>query len=590
LNFGYTQPKGIYKLGIPMTTVNCTYLDQSVKELLERLSDPANISLSSDSAMYQLGRKLGKNVLSLINNKFIGNGYKKVYIATTVEDADYLAKGILEVIDAKISNLGFACLWNHRFAPSGIKELMVAPIVEEYMEPVCDRIDYLIVATSVVSDDCVLRTNLTHLVEKINPLHIIIASPVITKGAKESVKSEFEVEISNKFEFLCFAEDSENEEQGNNVSGIIAKFYQNLESIDQNEKNKLTPEVVKMRRDQYISAHKAFKEPDAVELINEKLYAKLDEKKLPPDYVDNIIMPSWWQSMTQVTPTNFIQLARALSKVLRLDVQSILKLDASFEFTPIPHQKFKTNKLTEPDQVQLAGHLNSIVAEIVGNSIREPYIAIPNTPSQIRQEILEKHCNVDLYSLVNYCWEHRLPVIHFDKFPEGTRKPDGIAANFGDHPVIVVGSTRKFSSWLLFIVAHELGHIVLGHVKDGILLDENLQTQDRDDEEKQANRFAVELLFGKIDPYVWNQQLDFPNLKRISQTYSKRDRVDQGAVLLNYAKQTNDWAKAIGLLKRMEPTLNAPTTINIFLKQYLDLQNLDNEMSEYLHRIEVLAA
>jgi|GEM_PF-199613 len=577
-------------LGTPMITVNCTYLDQSVEELLEHLSDPANNSLSSDLAMYQLGRKLGENILNLINSKFVSNGYTKVYIATTVEDADYLAKGILEVIDAKISNLGFACFWNHRFAPSGIKELMVAPIVEEYVEPVCDPIDYLILVTAVISDDCVLRTNLTYLVEKINPLHIIIASPVITKGAKESVKSEFEVEISNKFEFRYFAEDNEEESQGNYVSKIIAKFEQSLESIDQDEKNKSTPQIVKIRRDQYISAHKAFKEPDAVELINEKLYAKLDEKKLPPDYVDNIIMPSWWQSITQVTPTNFIQLARALSKVLRLDVQSILKLDTPFEFIAISNQKFKTNKRTEPDQVQLAGHLNSIVAEIVGNSIREPYIAIPNSPSQIRQEILEKHCNVDLYSLVNYCWEHRLPVIHFDKFPEGTRKPDGVAANFGNHPVIVVGSTRKFSSWLLFIVAHELGHIVLGHVKDGILLDENLQTQDRDDEEKQANRFAVELLFGKTDPYLWNQQLDFPNLKRISKTYSKRDCVDQGAVLLNYAKQTNDWAKAIGLLKQMEPRPNAPTIINIFLKQYMDLQNLDSEISEYLHRIEIFSS
>ncbi|MEI6332795.1 MAG: ImmA/IrrE family metallo-endopeptidase [Pseudanabaena sp. ELA645] len=546
--------------------------------------------MSSDRAMHQLGRKLGENILSLINSKFIGNGYKKVYIATTVEDADYLAKGILEVIDAKISNLGFACFWNHRFAPSGIKELMVAPIVEEYMEPVCDRIDYLIIATSVISDDCVLKTNLTHLIEKINPLHIIIAAPVIDKGSEECLRSEFEAEISNKFEFRYFAEDNKEESKGNYGSKIIAKFEQSLESIDQDEKNKSTPQIVKIRRDQYISAHKAFKEPDAVELINKKLYAKLDEKKLPPDYVDNIIMPSWWQSITQVTPTNFIQLARALSKVLRLDVQSILRLDTPFEFIAISNQKFKTNKLTEPDQVQLAGHLNSIVAEIVGNSIREPYIAIPNTPSQIRQEILDTHHNVDLYSLVNYCWDHRLPVIHFDKFPEGTRKPDGIAANFGDHPVIVVGSTRKFSSWLLFIVAHELGHIVLGHVKDGILLDENLQTQDRDDEEKQANRFAVELLFGKTDPYLWNQQLDFPNLKRISQIYSKRDHVDQGAVLLNYAKQTNDWAKAIGLLKQIEPRLNAPTIINIFLKQYMDLQNLDNEISEYLHRIEILAA
>ena len=591
MNFGYTQLKGIYKSGIPMNTVNCTYLDQSVKELLERLSDPANNSLSSDLAMYQLGRKLGENILSLINSKFTGNGYKKVYIATTVEDADYLAKGILEVIDAKISNLGFACFWNHRFAPSGIKELMVAPIVEEYMEPVCDHIDYLIVATSIVSDDCVLRTNLTHLVEKINPLHIIIASPVITKGAKESVKSEFEVEISNKFEFLCFAEDSEDGEQGNSISGIIAKFYQNLESIDQDEKNKFTPQIVKMRRDGYVIAHKAFRQADAHKVIRKKIYANLKEKGLSRGYVDTVVMPSWWRSLISITPSDFINLAHSLSKRLSLDVQSILKLDMPHEFPPIPNPTFKKNKNTAIEKLTLASYLNWRVVEIVGVSVSEPYIPMPDTSLQIREEILAKYSSINLESLIKYCWEHYLPVVHFNKFPKKICKTEGIAANFGDRPVIVIGSAHKASSKLLFIVAHELGHIMLGHVKDGMLLDENLQKQERDDEENQADRFAIELLFGRTEPYKWDEKLNFSQLKRMSQDFSKQERVAQGAVLLNYAYQKNDWKKVNGFLKTVEPELiNAPAVINDFLKIYLASEHLSDDTSDYLHRIEVLAA
>jgi len=544
--------------------------------------------------MYQLGQKLGERVL-----KITGSGYKKVYLATTVEDADYLAKGVLDVLDAKISNLGFSCFWNHRFAPGGIEDLMVAPIVKEYMEPVCDRIDYLIVPTEVISNDCVLRTNLTRLLEKINPVNIeniIIAAPILSEGAEEELRDEFEIDIFNKFQFIYFAEDNEREAEDNVVSGITAKLDKRLASVDQDAKNSVTPAIVKLRRDQYITANKAFKQPDAVELIREKLYARLDDQELPPEYVDSVYMPSWWQTVTEITPTNFIHLARSLAKNLRLDldVQSILTLDVPFKFLYTRNynhnQKFKTNERTEPEQITLASHLSSIVAEIVGTSIREPYIPIPNNPTQIREQILSKHSSIDLDSLVRYCWEHRLPIVHFDKFPEGTRKPDGSAANFGDHPVIIVNSTRKYSSWLLFIAAHELGHIVLGHVEDGILIDQELKSQSRDEEEKQANRFAVELLFGKIEPYDWDKQLDFPYLKRKTKDLSIRDCVAQGAVLLNYARQTNDWGKAIGILKQIESEHNAPTKINDFLKQYLDSQCLDVDVSDYLHRIEVLAA
>jgi len=129
---------------------------------------------------------------------------------------------------------------------------MVAPIVKEYMEPVCDRIDYLIVPTEVISNDCVLRTNLTRLLEKINPVNIeniIIAAPILSEGAEEELRDEFEIDIFNKFQFIYFAEDNEREAEDNVVSGITAKLDKRLASVDQDAKNSVTPAIVKLRRD-----------------------------------------------------------------------------------------------------------------------------------------------------------------------------------------------------------------------------------------------------------------------------------------------------------------------------------------------------
>ena len=65
------------------------------------------------------------------------------------------------------------------------------------------------------------------------------------------------------------------------------------------------------------------------------------------------------------------------------------------------------------------------------------------------------------------------------------------------HCAVVLSKNAKHSAWLLFILTHELGHIVQGHVsRDGVLVDELVDRSIRDKEEKAANAFALELLTG----------------------------------------------------------------------------------------------
>ena len=122
---------------------------------------------------------------------------------------------------------------------------------------------------------------------------------------------------------------------------------------------------------------------------------------------------------------------------------------------------------------------------------------------------------------------------------------------------------KSFSAWLLFILAHELGHIACGHVKDGVLVDEGIADKEiQDTEETEANDFAVKLLFGKQPDYQWMQKLNTIELVRISRKYAKDVMVDPGVVVLNYAWNTKDWANAVGALKIIEPSANAPANIN----------------------------
>ncbi len=117
--------------------------------------------------------------------------------------------------------------------------------------------------------------------------------------------------------------------------------------------------------------------------------------------------------------------------------------------------------------------------------------------TQIRREILGSgEPWVSLANLIDYGWSRGIPVIHMSGCPRA-KQPDGLCAKVKGRPVIELCRKATLSAWLLFILAHELGHIALGHIADdGVLIDESMQHNVVDQEETEANEFAIELLTG----------------------------------------------------------------------------------------------
>jgi hypothetical protein len=158
---------------------------------------------------------------------------------------------------------------------------------------------------------------------------------------------------------------------------------------------------------------------------------------------------------------------------------------------------------------------------------------------------------------------------------------DGMAAHLNGRPIIVISSGQKFSARLVFVIAHELGHIACGHVQDGVLIDENILEEITDQEEKEANDFAVKLLFGD-NQYSWGQMSSAVDLARTARKLGNQDRVDPGVVALNYAWQKSDWRIGTTALKIIEPNANASAKINHFLNENLDWEELSKDSQEYL--------
>ena len=145
-------------------TSNFVNNDRTILTYLEILANKSIEPERYREVMEQLGNKLGQIIL----NRVIDSSPHSLYLASTVEDADFLAKGIILQLENHFSNIGYACFWNKRFSPFGISDLKVAPILKKYQEPSPSNIDYLIIVKSIISGACVVKTNLVNLIQKIN--------------------------------------------------------------------------------------------------------------------------------------------------------------------------------------------------------------------------------------------------------------------------------------------------------------------------------------------------------------------------------------------------------------------------------------
>lgn len=226
-----------------MTRTYSNLANENVRVLLNTLVDKNVASDIYQDTMTKLGIFLGNAILSKIKDV-----HCNVYLACTVEDADFLAKGMLIPLEKQLDKVAFACFWNQRFSPFEIEDLKVAPILKKYQEPVSQTVNYLIIVKSIISGACVVRTNLTDLIQRIEPEKIFIVAPVMYVQAEENLRNSFEKTVYDKFEFFHFAVDDKRTDEGEVIPGIGGDVYNRLGFDGQEEKNKYIPELVKDRR------------------------------------------------------------------------------------------------------------------------------------------------------------------------------------------------------------------------------------------------------------------------------------------------------------------------------------------------------
>jgi hypothetical protein len=226
----------------------------AVEKLLNALVDKGASPAVYGDAMRQLGQHLAEQVvLSVPRVKD-----RSVCIVCTVEDADFLARGLLEGLEAVSANreqIKLICFWNDRvrhFNNSSENVFDIAPIIKEYREPVDVRSAVVIVVKSIISGACVVKTNLATLIDEALPEEIVVAAPVMYEGAESRLASQFPASTSARFKYFTFAVDNQKAANGEDVlPGIGGSVYTRLGFED---KTAYVPDIVKQRRQRFAHA------------------------------------------------------------------------------------------------------------------------------------------------------------------------------------------------------------------------------------------------------------------------------------------------------------------------------------------------
>lgn len=325
-------------------------------------------------------------------------------------------------------------------------------------------------------------------------------------------------------------------------------------------------------------------------------FESLQAAGYPRTYVTRLL-PDWWDNSLLKTSAGAFQFALILKQRLGLDVS--FGQDGNLAIEPrVAHANFKHLAGTHVDELNVAANLGIALARLAVFATRVPYLNLPANPAAIYAKVreLSGRPSVDFEGLLDLCWLHGIPVLFLKEMPRNTKKMTGMAVMVDGRPAILLGFNYAQHSKQLFVLAHELAHILCGHVQDnGVLVDEEIADVSeglegraqvrRDDQEREADAFSLNLIRnGRMDIVRQMPRLaaSAAILAAEASRLGREAGVDYGHLILSYAKERDDWIRANQALNFIEQPVSAIALLQDRFMKNAALAAISEESTEHL--------
>jgi hypothetical protein len=301
------------------------------------------------------------------------------------------------------------------------------------------------------------------------------------------------------------------------------------------------------------------------------------------------VWPQWWSEEANESVSATAELTYTVARRLGLSPSALF--DGSAKFLWRDSTKFKNlGVTTEHEQEVLAAFAVAIGRCALAATGPAPVASLPDART-LRETILSQGHLVDASELLNFCWSVGIPVLQLQVFPLGQKHMHAVTVSSNGRYAILIGFETRYLAVAAYIIAHEIAHILLGHLENETsLLDiENpLDLQSRDAEEDAADRLALSLLTGTDDPQVTADTAAY-NATQLAQSATEAAasvQIDPGVLALCLGHATGKWRQSYGALKIIPPGQRpVGEEINALAASQFDWQALSYTNREYLSKV-----
>ena len=269
--------------------------------------------------------------------------------------------------------------------------------------------------------------------------------------------------------------------------------------------------------------------------------------------------PEWWSDSADASPSARLDLRFSLARKLGLDARSLVDEDGIPRFIWRNEARFKhLSGESELERAAIASFGRALGSIILGAS-SAGQASLPSDSISIRNSILRSRRFVTLLDLLVLCWTTGIPVVHLRVFPLPRKRMAAMCTRVGDRSVVFLGKDSMYPAQIAFYLAHEIGHVALGHlVRETAIVDlESDQSLGGDDEEEnEADRFALQLLTGRTDPRVLpaSGSYNAPSLADAVLRSAADLRIEPGTLALCFGYSTKNWAVVNSAMQFIYPS------------------------------------
>ncbi|HYP82699.1 hypothetical protein [Variovorax sp.] len=307
------------------------------------------------------------------------------------------------------------------------------------------------------------------------------------------------------------------------------------------------------------------------------------------------LMPDWWDDEAATDEGGLLELQILLARRLNVSLVSLQSQQPQPAFRSTT-QRFKTVHPEGSTQLAVAASIGHGLAQLLASSCASTPLRPPVEADTLRQELLKSGKAVTLDALCEWLWNAGIPVVHVTGWPNGLRRPDAMCVRASGRPVVMVVRKETALAKLAYLVSHEAGHVMSGHLssdENAVLVDDTLPVDNQrsffDQDEKQADAYAMNLLGGST-LVASSKKLVGPAYSEMSLAAAalgeaQKAELDAGQVILSWARLTEDWKLANLALRFLKTTEIAPIVINDVAKRHMHHEMLPNDGLDHIFKL-----